>query len=136
MAALTVEQFEVMMAKVPLATHLGIRTLELGEGFAALHMPFAPNMARPGNTVSGPALMTLADVALWAAVLTHIGPVEMAVTTNLSINFLRMAGPVDIIGEGRTIKAGRRLAVGTVDLLSAKDRGLVAHCTGTYALPG
>src|SRR5215471_3192526 len=44
---------------------------------------------RPGETISGAALMSLADMAMYAAILGMIGPVLLAVTTSLNINFLR-----------------------------------------------
>ena len=71
-------------------------------------------MLRPGGTVAGPMLMSLADTAMWAAVLGAVGPVAMTVTTHLDIDFLRFAGPNDVVAEARLLKLGRRLAVGDV----------------------
>src|ERR687884_137197 len=67
---------------------------------------------RPGGTVSGPVLMTLADVAIYVAILASIGWVPLAVTTNLNINFLRKPAPGDLMAECRLLKLGKRLAVG------------------------
>ena len=91
---------------------------------------------RPGGTVAGPVLMAVADVALYVALLGEIGIVPLAVTTNLSINFLRKP-PADraIIGECRLIKVGRTLAVGEVNLYSEGLDDPVAHVVGTYAIP-
>lgn len=94
------------------------------------------NELRPGGTVSGPVLMTVADVALYVAILGEIGIVPLAVTTNLSINFLRKpAGDKAIIGECKLIKVGRTLAVGEVTLYSEGLPDPVAHVVGTYAIP-
>jgi uncharacterized protein (TIGR00369 family) len=91
---------------------------------------------RPGGTVSGPVLMTTADVGLYAAILGEIGIVALAVTTNLSINFLRKPrADCDIIGECKLIKVGRRLIIGEVALYSEGDDRMVAHAVGTYAIP-
>ena len=91
---------------------------------------------RPGGTVSGPALMAVADVALYVSILAIMGPVALAVTTSLTINFLRKpAGDTDILGECRLLKVGRRLVVGEVTLYSDGSRVPVAHVTGTYAIP-
>lgn len=91
---------------------------------------------RPGGTVSGPVMMTTADVALYVAILGEIGIVPLAVTTNLSINFLRKpAAERDIIGECKLIKLGRTLAVGEVTLYSEGIEEPVAHVVGTYAIP-
>ncbi|MFG1478194.1 PaaI family thioesterase [Xanthobacter sp. V4C-4] len=90
---------------------------------------------RPGGTVSGPALMALADIAVYVALLAQIGPVALAVTTNLSINFLRKPAPGPIRADARLIKLGRRLAVGDVGLRGEGDDDLVAHCVATYSIP-
>jgi len=90
---------------------------------------------RPGGTISGPAMFGLADVALYAAILASVGPVALAVTTNLNINFLRKPAPVDLIGEARLLKLGKRLAVGEVSIFDSAGADLVAHATGTYSIP-
>jgi uncharacterized protein (TIGR00369 family) len=93
-------------------------------------------MLRPGGTVSGPTLMALADFAMYVVLLSAIGPVGLAVTTNLNINFLSKApAGSDIVAEGRLLKLGKRLAVGEVTLLSAAGSEPVAHVTATYSIP-
>ena len=90
---------------------------------------------RPGGTVSGPAMMALADYALYAAILANIGPVALAVTTNLSFNFLRKPGPGGLVAECRLLKLGRRLAVGEVAIRAPDSDEIVCHATGTYSIP-
>ncbi|MFM2276016.1 MAG: hypothetical protein RL211_1888 [Pseudomonadota bacterium] len=91
---------------------------------------------RPGGTVSGPVMMTVADVALYIAVLGEIGIVPLALTTSLSINFLRKpSADKAIIGVCKLIKLGKTLAVGEVSLYSEGGDELVAHVVGTYAIP-
>lgn len=91
---------------------------------------------RPGGTVSGPVLMTVADFALYVAILGEIGLVPLAVTTSLTINFLRKpSSDRDIIGVCRLLKVGRSLAFGEVALHSGDDPEPVAHVVGTYAIP-
>ncbi len=91
---------------------------------------------RPGGTVSGPTMMALADHAMYAVILAHIGPVALAVTTNLTINFLRKPGLQDLLAEGRLLKLGKRLAVGEVTLFNEGDEAdPVAHVTSTYSIP-
>ncbi len=111
------------------------RIEEVGERSARVRMPFAERHLRPGGTVSGPSLMTLADTAMYVAVLAAIGPVPLAVTTNLSINFLRRPRPADVVAEARLLKLGKRLAVGDVALYSDGEPEMVAHATLTYSLP-
>lgn len=91
---------------------------------------------RPGGTVSGPVMMTVADVALYVAILHRIGLVPLAVTTSLSINFLRKpSADRRILGRCKLMKLGKSLAVGEVWIHSEGLDEPVAHATGTYALP-
>jgi uncharacterized protein (TIGR00369 family) len=91
---------------------------------------------RPGGTVSGPVLMATADVALYVAILGQIGIVPLTVTTSLNINFLRKpAADCDIMAHCKLIKLGKTLAVGEVSLYSEGKPDMVAHVTGTYAIP-
>lgn len=91
---------------------------------------------RPGGTVSGPVLMAVADVALYVAILGEIGIVPLAVTTNLSINFMRKpAADRAVIGVCQLMKVGKSLAVGEVSLYSEGRDEVVAHVVGTYSIP-
>ena len=91
---------------------------------------------RPGGTVSGPAIFALADVAMYLAILSRIGPVALAVTTNCSLDFMRKpAAGVDMLAEARVLKLGRSLAVGDVMLFSEGMREPVARAGLTYAIP-
>jgi len=80
-------------------------------------------------------MMTLADFAMYVAVLASIGLVPLAVTTNLTINFLRKPGAADLLAEARLMKLGKRLAVGEVRIWSAGGVEIVAHATSTYSIP-
>ncbi|WP_405030310.1 PaaI family thioesterase [Mycoplana sp. BE70] len=90
---------------------------------------------RPGGTVSGPTMFALADVTAYCAVLAHIGPVALAVTTNLNINFLRKPEPGALSCTSRLLKLGKRLAVIEVSISTGVDDELVAHATATYSIP-
>lgn len=108
----------------------------LGTHSATIRHRIGIDELRPGGTVSGPVMMTVADVALYVAILGEIGLVALAVTTNLNINFLRKpAADRDIIGVCKLIKLGRSLAVGEVSLYSEGLEDPVAHAVGTYAIP-
>jgi uncharacterized protein (TIGR00369 family) len=97
---------------------------------------FRESMLRPGGTVSGATLMALADCAMYVLLLSAIGPVGLAVTTNLNINFLRKgAAGQDVLAVARLLKLGKRLAVGEVTLLSGDSPDPVAHVTATYSIP-
>ncbi len=102
---------------------------------ARLRMEFRKSLLRPGGTISGPTMFMLADYGIYVAILGMIGPVELAVTTNLSINFLRRPLQRDLIADVRLQKLGKRLAVAEVALRSHSMDDIVAHATGTYSIP-
>jgi uncharacterized protein (TIGR00369 family) len=102
---------------------------------ATLRLKATDRHLRPGGTVSGPSMFALADLALYVAVLGAIGPVGLAVTTNLAINFLNKPDPGDLIGECRLLKLGKRLAVGEVTIRAEGSDIIAAHATGTYSIP-
>jgi uncharacterized protein (TIGR00369 family) len=135
-ARITVVDFErIMRESLAFAADLGIETLAIEYGAARLRLPFREGFLRPGGTVGGPILMGLADVALYAAVLGAIGPVHLAVTANLTINFLRKPGPAAVLAEAQLLKTGKRLAVGEVALYTEGDPEMVAHVVATYSIP-
>lgn len=113
--------------------HISIETI--GGKAARARFRVGKKHLRPGDTVSGPTLMALADVAMYAALLGEIGLVPLAVTTSLNINFLRKPAQHDVIGEAKLLKVGKRLAVGEVTLFSDGDPEPVAHVTCTYSIP-
>jgi acyl-coenzyme A thioesterase PaaI-like protein len=106
-----------------------------GDGATVKHQ-IGIDELRPGGTVSGPVLMTVADLALYVAIFGAIGIVPLAVTTNLSINFMRKpSADRAIIGVCKLMKVGKSLAVGEVSLYSEGLAEPVAHVVGTYAIP-
>ncbi len=102
---------------------------------ARLRMEFMESELRPGGTLSGPTMFKLADVGFYGCLLAMIGPVPLAVTTNMSINFIRKPARSDLLAEVRILKLGKRLAVGEVFLYSDGSEEPVAHVTGTYSIP-
>ncbi len=91
---------------------------------------------RPGGTISGPAMFTLADFTIYVALIGTLGyPGIAGVTSNLNINFLRRPAPADLIAHARIIRLGRRLAFAEVELYSDGEPDMIAHATGSYAIP-
>ncbi|WP_442578341.1 PaaI family thioesterase [Mesorhizobium sp. ASY16-5R] len=88
---------------------------------------------RPGGTVSGPSLFTLADIGGYVCVLSHAGPDALSVTTNLNINFMRKAPAGRIDGHCRILKLGKSLMVFDIEMVAGGAS--VAHATGTYSIP-
>ena len=126
-----------LRAEFPQVFSGGDITIERADGQTCLvRQRYSDGMLRPGRTISGPTLMALADCAMYVVLLSAIGPVALAVTTNLSINFLRRGVPGhDVLAQARLLKLGKRLAVGEVSLLSASAPDPIAHVTATYSIP-
>lgn len=135
---MSIAEIEMFLDREFPQVHMGGRIFSVeavGHGASRLRMAFDEKNVRPGGTLSGPSMFTLADLAFYVAVLGAIGPVGLAVTTNLNINFLRKPAQRDMIGECRMLKIGKRLAVGEATLFSDGEADPVAHATGTYSIP-
>jgi acyl-coenzyme A thioesterase PaaI-like protein len=110
--------------------------IEIRQGWARLKYEPALRNLRPGNLVTGPTQMGMADRAAYAVILAHIGPVAMAVTSNLNFSFLRGVQFRTLHADARLLKLGRRLATVDVTLWQDDPDNLVGQATITYALPG
>jgi uncharacterized protein (TIGR00369 family) len=111
------------------------RIESLDEDSLVLAQSVSMRNSRPGGTLAGPTMMGLADNAAWLIILAHIGPVLLAVTTSLHIDFLRKPEITDLMARARLLKLGRRLAVVDVELYSRGDSELVAKAQVTYSIP-
>ena len=112
-----------------------LRAIDVFPGGCTVRLNADERHLRPGGTVSGPSLFTLADIGGYVCVLSHAGPDALSVTTNLNINFMRKAeaGPID--GHCRILKLGKSLMVFDIDIVAGPDGQTVAHATGTYSIP-
>jgi uncharacterized protein (TIGR00369 family) len=135
---MTVEELErFFLAEFPQVFHAesGLAIEAVWERGCRVRQAFRQRSVRPGGTISGPTMMALADFAMYVAVLAAIGPVPLAVTINLNINFLRKAAPRDLLADARLLKLGKRLATGEVTICSQGETEPVAHVTSTYSIP-
>lgn len=135
---LDAEGFAIILdERLPFASLMGLTVEKFTEEHVTMRALYSEKFLRPGGTIAGPILMGLADSAVYALVLSRIGPVELAVTTHLSINFLRKPLPGDVLARAKMLKLGKRLAVAEVTLYS-ESTGIdqaVAHATATYSIP-
>jgi acyl-coenzyme A thioesterase PaaI-like protein len=111
------------------------KLLEVAPGRALLALEPCESQLRPGRLVSGPTQMGLADHAAYAVILAHIGPVAMAVTSNLNYTFLRGVQLARLYAEARLLRLGRRLAAVDVLLWQDDKERPAGQATVTYALP-
>ncbi|MCH9683226.1 MAG: PaaI family thioesterase [Deltaproteobacteria bacterium] len=119
----------------PQAEALGFQMTALDEEHIALSLTTSAAHLRPGGTVSGPVMMTMADTAAYLIILAHLGPVALAVTTNLNIHFVRKPAPGPLHVTARLLKLGKRIAVAEVRLGGEQADALCAHATVTYSIP-
>jgi uncharacterized protein (TIGR00369 family) len=99
-----------------------------------VRLPSRPDLLRPGGTVSGPALMGLADVAMWAALLGVTGGRDESVTSTVTVNFLRPFAPGPVLAEARLLKRGKRMVFGEVLLRAEASEDVSAHVTTSWAV--
>lgn len=134
MAKMTLPELEALVDQLFPDWRQFSEITRLGENDIQLRMPFRKQLLRAGGTISGPAMMTLADTSAYYLAVAHVGPhgASMA-TANLDIHFLSRPQPLDVMCTATMLRLGRRLAVSAVDLRSGDT--LVAHATVTYALP-
>ena len=133
---ITIEEFEQLVTStMPLMAVWPMQLLSLGWGTCRMRLSFHDSQVRPGGTLSGPTMMTLADTALYAIVLSRIGLQPLAVTSDLSIRFLRKPTQRALLADAEMLRLGKKLAVGEVRIYSEGEAKLVAHATGTYEMP-
>jgi uncharacterized protein (TIGR00369 family) len=137
-SAMSVDELNrFLAAEFPQVFHAnsGLSIEEVWHGGGRVRQAYQAQFIRPGGTISGPTMMALADFAMYVGVLASIGPVPLAVTINLNINFLRKPAARDLIADCRLLKLGKRLAVGEVTIRSDGMDEPVAHVASTYSIP-
>ncbi len=134
---ITLAEFaEISDQRLPFAALMGLQLEQICPDHVLMRAVYRDEFLRPGGTIAGPVMMGLADAAMYALVLSRVGPVELAVTTSLNINFLRKPAPGDVLARATGLKFGKRLVIGEISLYSeSSPDNLVAHATATYSIP-
>ena len=135
MPKMTGEEILALIRDVMPQNTLPTRIEALRDDFLRLRVQPEECHVRPGGTLSGPLLMTIADMGMYYLVLAMIGPEPLALTSNLSIHFLRAPKIGELIAETTMLKRGRRLAIGEVKIFGSGSPEPVAHATVTYSIP-
>jgi uncharacterized protein (TIGR00369 family) len=90
---------------------------------------------RPGGSWSGSAQMSLVDSVGFLMSIAHMPPGSDAMTTDLTMQFLRPPPSGDLLTEVRVLRMGRRTSVLDVEILSdGLSGGPVTHATISFAL--
>jgi uncharacterized protein (TIGR00369 family) len=117
----------------PMSAAGSIVVEELGDDDIRIRMRVGEGNLRPGATLSGPTLFTLADTVAWLLTVAHLGPGRDAVTASMTINYLRRPQLADLLGEGRLLKLGSRFSVVDVLVYSEGSPDPVVQASVTYA---
>jgi uncharacterized protein (TIGR00369 family) len=134
---ITADEFrQVLREGMPSAAALPFDVVALERGLAVLRLTTGADALRPGGTVAGPVLFTLADLAVYAAVMTSVGVMPLAVTTDATIHFLRRPRAGVLVAKARLLKEGQRLVVAEATVgHEGEDDAPVAHAVMTYSVP-
>lgn len=115
---------------------LGIEATAIGARGADVRLPVRPEFLRHGGTVSGPIVMAVADVAMYAAIMGAVADGERAVTSDMTLHFLRRPAGTFLTGAARIVRLGKRSAVCAVDVFAEGQGESACHIIGSYAIPG
>ena len=108
----------------------------LDEALLIVRLLVREHHLRPGGTVSGPSMFSLADISVYLSILAAIGPEALTVTTNCSLDFMRKpVSEMDLLAHCKLLKLGKSLAVGDVMIFSDGMDQPVARATMTYSIP-
>jgi len=130
-SSVTRPQLEQTLSEATFISSYSFQLVSFAYGTCTIRAPFKASNLRPGGVLGGPLLMTAADVATWLAIITAIGPDEMAVTTELNTTFLGSAKSGSVECRAQLLKVGRRLIFGTAEC-TAQGGKLLTHHTMTY----
>ena len=131
--------FGFLQEEFPQAMRDGVNyeIVKLQPGVAHIRLLAGEQQTRPGGTVSGPAMMEMVDFSIYVLLLAHHKEeARLAVTTNLTISFLRKPQPGPLLAQVRLIKHGRTLTVARIDIISEVNGKLVASSEATYFMGG
>jgi len=132
--AVTESELRQVLSEAAFARIYGFRLHSIAEGRCTLDVPFQTAFERPGGLVSGPVFMAAADVAMWLALLTRLGPEDGSVTVEMKTNFLSAAKQEDFRCTAKILKLGKRLVYGVAECVT-REGTLLTHHTLTYFRP-
>ncbi len=118
-------------ASVPYAKFLGLELGEMKSGEANLHLELRDELRQNQGVMHGGAVASLIDTASAFAVVTQLEPHERVTTTDLTIHYLRPVSKGRLTATARTIRAGRRLFVLSVEVMD-DQRKMIATAVTTY----
>ncbi len=129
--AVTEEELAQILSASSFAKVYGFKLQSFARGECTLVIPFQPDFERPGGIVAGPIFMAAADVAMWMAIMTHLGKDALTVTTELNTSFLSSAKQEDARCTARVLKLGKTLIYGVAECCGVTGK-LLTHHTITY----
>jgi uncharacterized protein (TIGR00369 family) len=134
---ITADEFNRTITAYPwFGSWMGVRATAITAHGATVRLDVRPEFLRHGDTVSGPIVMAVADVAMYAAIMGAVAKGEAAVTSDMTMHFMRRPAGAALVAEARILRRGKRSVVCAVDVFVEGESESVCHVVGTYALPG
>jgi len=112
----------------PISRLTGLTFVEIGAGLATCVLPATDWMLAGTGAYAGGVLALPADAALGGALITLLEPGQILTTSELSLSYLRPAGPASgsLIARGRLVHAARTLGLSDVFIEDGRGR-MLAH---------
>lgn len=131
---LTAAEANAILAEhfAPWVQDLGLVVEEVAKGVATLRLPWSERLARQGGSLSGQALMAVADTSTVIAICAAREGFGPMTTVQQSTTFQRAVIGVDVLATARVTKLGRSLAFTDITMSAGGD--VAAHATNVYAL--
>ncbi len=124
------QELQALFAGVPIKKSFGMELSFREDGSAVFDMPHNPSLDSPVG-IHGGIIATLLDNAGWFAAAPNYD--TWITTTDLNIKYLNHAENVHMRATGRTLLAGKRIAMSEMEILS-EDGKVIAVGTGTFAV--
>ncbi|MCF6366515.1 MAG: PaaI family thioesterase [Bacteroidales bacterium] len=116
---------EVVEQKIPMAKFIGVKVLEIDEGFVKLLFPYRDEFIGDPRTkrLHGGYTATAVDLAGGVASMTYMtSPDDDVATIDMRIDYLRPGKAKDLIAEGYVLSKRRRSIVTEMKIYHSDDK--------------
>jgi uncharacterized protein (TIGR00369 family) len=117
----------------PWTRELGLTVEACSPAGTVLRLPHNARILRPGNALSGQALLACADVAMAIAIMGHLGELRNVATVTIDADFMRAIPEGDVIVAATVRKRGRTLIFTECTFVEPGTPGIAVHATATWA---
>jgi uncharacterized protein (TIGR00369 family) len=126
------QQIEAIFVRAPFMDLLGVRLLEVGEGWVETELVITDQLRQQHGFAHAGVVATLADHTAGAAATTAVGEDASVLTADYTIHLLRPGAGEVLRSRGEIVRAGKSLIVSGSDVWA--DGIHCARYTGTMAV--